>query len=141
MFDLMPFKRNEDGFFNTFDRMMNDGVLGDWDSEAFPCRTDILDNGESYVLKADLPGFKKEDIHIGIENDRLVFSAEHKEEVSENKKNYLRRERRYGAVSRSFDLDGIDAGNISASYRDGVLEVTLPKLAEAKPEMKKIEIH
>lgn len=141
MFDLTPFRKNEDGLFRYFDRMVNDSFFSNWENEAFSCRADIMDNGNSYMLKADLPGFQKEDISIGIEGDRLILSAEHKEEVNENKKNYVRRERKYGTVSRSFGLDGIDAPRISASYKNGVLEVTLPKLVEAKPESKRIEIH
>ena len=140
MFDLIPFEHRTNDMFDYFDRMVNDSFFSGWDRELAPCRTDILDKGDRFVLKADMPGFRKEDINIGIEGGRLTLSAEHKEEVSEDKKNYVRRERRYGALSRSFDLQGIDAARISASYKDGVLELELPKLAETKPKAHKIEV-
>ena len=140
MFDLVPFESRANNLFDYFDRMMNSGFFGGWNRELAPCRTDILDKGDRYVVRADLPGFRKEDISIGIEGDRLTLSAERKEEVNEDKKDYVRRERRYGAYSRSFDIEGIDADKVSASYNDGVLELELPKLPEAKPETRKIEV-
>lgn len=140
MFDLIPFERRTNSLFNVFDRMMGDSFFGDWDRDTAPCRTDILDQGDKYVLKADLPGFQKQDINISIEGDRLNLTAEHKEETKEDKKDYVRRERRYGALSRSFDIQGIDANKISASYNNGVLELSLPKVPEAKPESHKIEV-
>ncbi len=107
-----------------------------------PCRTDIIDQGDKYLLKADMPGFQKEDIKINVQGDELCISAERKEDNDDKdqKGNYIRRERRYDALSRSFGLDGIDAGKITASYDNGVLQVELPKVAEVKPETKTIEI-
>jgi HSP20 family protein len=140
MFDLIPFEHRNSNLFNYFDRMMGDSFFSDFEKEMAPCRTDILDQGDKFVLKADLPGFQKEEININIEGDRLTLSAEHKEEVNDEKKDYVRRERRYGSMSRSFDIQAIDAGQISASYHDGVLELNLPKLVEVKPEAKQIEI-
>ncbi|QAT50385.1 Hsp20/alpha crystallin family protein [Caproiciproducens sp. NJN-50] len=139
MFDLIPFRHSESSLFDEFDRMMGESFWNGMDSfHSF--RTDILDKGDRYVLKADLPGFQKQEINISVEGDRLVLSAEHKEEGNENKKNYLRRERRYGAFSRSFDISGIDPGRINASYQNGVLELELPKLVQAKPQEKRIEV-
>lgn len=139
MFDLIPFERSSGGLFDEFNRMMSDGFWNDADSfHSF--RTDILDKGDRYLMRADLPGFQKQEISISVEGERLTLSAEHKEEENEKKKNYLRKERRYGAFSRSFDIGGIDTGRISASYQNGVLELELPKLAEAKPQEKRIEV-
>lgn len=140
MFDLIPFDRRANSLFDSFDRWMGDGFFGDMEREMASFRTDILDKGDRYVLKADLPGFQKQDINIDIEGDRLTLTAKHKEEVNEDKKDFIRRERRYGALSRSFDIQGIDAGRISASYNDGVLELDLPKLVETKPASRKIEV-
>jgi len=102
--------------------------------------TDILDDGDSYRLVADLPGFKKEDINISVEGDRLCISAERKQENEENKDGYLRRERSYGSYSRCFDISAIEADGISGSYADGVLTLTLPKRAELKPAQRRIEL-
>ena len=140
MFDLIPFERRTNNLFDSFDRWMNEGFFGDMEKEMAACRTDILDKGDKFVLKADLPGFRKEDININIEGDRLTLSAEHKEEVREDKKDYIRRERRYGGLSRGFDIQGIDANRISANYNNGVLELDLPKLVETKPDTRKIEV-
>lgn len=140
MFDLIPFEHRNGNLFNYFDRMMGDSFFSDFEKEIAPCRTDILDQGDKFVLKADLPGFQKEEININIEGDRLTLNAEHKEEINDDKKDYIRRERRYGSMSRSFDIEGIDAERISASYQDGVLELTLPKLVETKPAARQIEI-
>ena len=140
MFDLIPFEHRTNSLFNAFDHMLDDSFFSDWGSEAVPCRTDILDKGDKYVIRADMPGFQKQDIGISVEGGRLNLTAEHKEETKEDKKNYIRRERRYGAFSRSFDLQGIDANSISASYDNGVLELSLPKFVEAKPDSRKIEV-
>jgi HSP20 family protein len=141
MFDLIPFERRVN-LFDTFDRMMDESFWGGMEKQFAPCRTDIIDQGDKYLLKADMPGFRKEDIKINIQGDELCISAEHKEDSSEKdqKGNYIRRERRYDALSRCFSLDGIDANKISASYENGVLQVELPKIVEVKPEPKTIEI-
>ncbi|MVB10309.1 18 kDa heat shock protein [Caprobacter fermentans] len=140
MFDLIPFERGTDGLFDEFSRLVNGGFWNGTDSfRTF--RTDILDKGDRYVLRADLPGFQKQEININVEGDRLTLSAEHKEEFNENKKNYIRKERRYGAFSRSFDLSGIDSAGICARYSNGVLELELPKSAQAKSSQKRIEVN
>lgn len=141
MFDLIPFDRRGNNVFDVFDRMMDDSFFGQGMHDILPCRTDIVDKGNSYLIKADMPGFTKEDIHIDIQGDQLTITAEHKQEVSENKKNFVRRERRCGTLSRSFDIQGIDSGKITAAYTNGVLELTLPKVQEVKPETKTIQIN
>lgn len=140
MFDLIPFERRSSSLFDTFDKMMDSSFFGGMDRDFAPCRTDIIDNGDKYLLKADMPGFNKGEINIDIQGDQLTISAEHKAENKDEKKNYVRCERRYDALSRSFDIEGIDADKISAQYNNGVLELSLPKVVETKPESKKIEI-
>jgi HSP20 family protein len=139
MFELIPFGNRENELFDSFDRMVN-RFLGNPSQECFPCRTDILDQGNHFELDADMPGFKKEDISIGVEGDRLILSAVHKEDTKENDKKYIRRERKYGTLSRSFELSGIDTDKISAGYQDGVLKLILPKMEKTKPQQKKVEI-
>lgn len=142
MFDMIPFASRTGSIFDTFDRMMNESFWGDADRQFAPCRTDVIDQGDKYLLKADMPGFKKEDIKINLQGGELNISAERKEENGDKdqKGNYIRRERRYDSLSRSFNLDGIDASKITASYDNGVLQVELPKVVEVKPEAKTIEI-
>ena len=127
MFGLTPYRRTIDPF-----RMMDSFFSG----EKSGFRIDVEDEGNALLLSADLPGFEKEDIRIELENGRLSIRAErHSEE-----KTYLRHERSYGSYCRTFGLDGIDAENITASYRNGVLKLTLPKLTPAQPEIRRIEI-
>ena len=140
MFDLIPFEHRNGNLFDAFDKMMESSFFGGTDKNFAPCRTDIIDKGDKYLLKADIPGFDKGEINIDIQGNQLNISAEHKEENKNEKNNYVRCERRYGAFSRSFDIEGIDSDNISASYDNGVLELSLPKIVETKPEPKKIEI-
>lgn len=102
--------------------------------------TDVIDNGDAYLLQADLPGFKKEDININIDKDTLTISANHNEEINENKGNYIRQERRYNSYCRSFHIPGIKKDGITASYNNGVLEINLPKENVILDEPKRIEI-
>jgi HSP20 family protein len=141
MFELIPFDRRMhrlsnydpfremDEFFNSTTRAVN---------TAF--NTDVIDNGDSFELDAELPGFKKEDIHLSIENDCLTISAERKLNKDEKLPNFVKRERFYGSCSRSFDLTGIDVDKISAAYVDGVLKLTLPKESEEVPVSRSIQI-
>ncbi len=140
MFDLIPFDHSSGNVFDVFDKMMNDSFFGGAERAFAPFRTDIIDEGDKYLLKADMPGFNKNDIQINVEGNQLTIQAERKEEQNENGKGYVRRERRYGALSRSFDIEGLDASKINASYQNGVLEVELPKPVEEKPTSKVIEI-
>ena len=93
-----------------------------------------------YLVKADLPGFAKEDIRIDVDGDCLTISAEKKKETKEEKDNFIRRERRYGSLSRSFDISGVDAAAIKAKYDSGVLELTLPKKGDVTPSSHQISI-
>ena len=137
MFELTPYSTRRSVYdpFNLF----ND-FFGTSANSIAELRTDITDKGDSFVLEADLPGFKKDDIKIDLENDRLTIKAERRSE-SENKANgYVRRERSFGSFERSFDVSGIDTQNIKANYTDGVLTLTLPKRPELVPDNRSITI-
>lgn len=90
---------------------------------------DIIEIPEAFIVKADIPGVKKEDINVTIENRQLLISVEAKEEKEEKKeKKIIMSERFYGYVSRSITLPGeIDQANVQAHYENGVLSLTLPK--------------
>lgn len=105
-------------------------------------KTDIRDVGNGFVLEADLPGFKKEDINLSLNGDTLTIKAErHSDFEDQDKKSgYLRCERSYGSYSRSFDVTGVDVSQISASYNDGVLRIHLPKQAPKQPDARTIVI-
>lgn len=141
MFGMIPFARDDDNMFDVFDNFERN-FFGKSNAELPDFRTDIKDNGDSFTLEAELPGFNKEDIDLDVKDGILTISAEHKEEKDEkdDKGNYLRRERRYGSFSRSFDVSGIDETAIGAAYKNGVLELTLPKAKAVIPESRKIAI-
>lgn len=104
-------------------------------------KTDVTDEGDHYLLEADLPGFNKEDIHLDLADDTLTIRAERHSNVEKKEKHQVVRvERSYGSYCRSFDLSGIEAENIKAKYADGVLQLILPKKAEIVPASWQIEI-
>ena len=137
MFALTPFERNFD-LFDPFSGIEDEYFKA---PKIRSFRTDIKDEGDKYVMEAELPGFEKEDIKLDITGDTMTLSAEHKAEKEEKgKNNYIRRERSYGSYKRSFDLTGIDSDKIEAQYKNGILELTLPKMVETKPESRRLEI-
>ena len=105
-------------------------------------KTDVTDQGDSYLLEADLPGFAKEDIHIDLNGDCLTVKAERhsQNEEKDKKSKVIRRERSYGCYSRQFNVSGINTDTIKAKYDNGVLKLTLPKKAQEIPEGKHLEI-
>lgn len=103
-------------------------------------RVDIFDDGENFVLSAELPGVGREDLDIDVKDNRLTIKGEKKLENKTEKEGYLRVERSYGLFERSFFLDdNIDRENIQAEYKDGVLHLTLPRKQD-EPS-KKIEVN
>lgn len=139
--NLIPYTRRESNLFRMLDDMersfFQSSVNG---SSQFRC--DISEKDGNYLLEAELPGFDKNDIHVDVDGDKLTISATHTENKDEKDKdgNYIRRERRYGTFSRSFDVSGIDAENIKAEYKNGVLNLALPKAKEEEAPVRKIEI-
>lgn len=152
MFELRPFehRNNRVSTYNPFRDMENferaffgDNFFNDRSFNALAeFKTDIQDKGDSFLLEADLPGFKKEDIHIDLDGDTMTISAErHSEhEQKDNQGNYLRCERSYGNYQRSFDVSGIDESGLKAEYADGVLKLTLPKKQQTVSSARRIEI-
>jgi HSP20 family protein len=102
---------------------------------------DIYQEGDDIVLKAELPGLKKEDINIEIRGDVITLSGEKKKEEKVEKKDYHRFERSYGSFSRSFKLPAeVQVQKATAKFRDGILEIRAPKTEEAKQKSRKIEV-
>jgi HSP20 family protein len=100
---------------------------------------DLKEEESQFVLKADMPGMNREDIDIQVENNVLTISGERRFESEERKEDYHRIERAYGKFVRSFTLSTrVKADAITASYKDGILSVCIPKAEESKP--KKIAI-
>ena len=138
MFELMP-SRRANSLANYFDTLEK-SFWGDFAKGWTDFKTDILDKGDHYLMEAELPGFSKEDIHISMDGNLLTIQAEHSDEKENKEEQYVRKERSYGSYTRSFDISNIKADEISASYNNGVLELTLPKAEPSKPQAKTIEI-
>ena len=141
MFGLQPYERGKNDLFNYFDDMERNFFGG------FPhlngttgFRTDIKEEKEHYLLEAELPGFDKKDIHVDLNGDTLTIHAEHSNEKEEKKDGYVRKERHFGSYSRSFDVSGIDVNKISGSYKNGILELMLPKCGGKEIASKSIDI-
>lgn len=161
MFGMLPFDRNDNNIFDTFDSFTRD-FFRKSNTELPAFRTDIRDHGDSYQMEAELPGFEKEDISLSCKDGILTITARHEEKVEQTstgalqgevvegdtaaqperqaEPTYIRRERRVGSFQRSFDVTGIDEKAITASYRNGVLTVTLPKAKPVEPETHQINI-
>ena len=139
MFGMIPFDRRDSSLFDMLDNFERN-FFGSSNSTVSSFRTDIRDEGDKFVLEAELPGFKKEDIKLDLKDGVLTISAQHSEESEEKKNSYIRRERRYGSFSRSFDVSGIQEDHITAAYNNGVLELTLPKAQPVVPAARQIDI-
>ncbi|HEX6714591.1 MAG TPA: Hsp20/alpha crystallin family protein [Thermoleophilaceae bacterium] len=95
---------------------------------------DLVETDDHYMLKADLPGMKQDDVSIEWGDGTLTIAGERKAEYERKEKGFFRLERSFGKFSRSLTLpDGIDVDKISAEFHDGVLEVSIPKPEQRKP--------
>ena len=148
MLALIPYRRYEswldrfdegslvDRFFDDFETFARDeggGLL-----PAF----DISETDENIVLKADLPGIDIKNLDIDVKDNVLTLKGEKKEECEDKKEKYYRVERRFGSFCRSFSLpDTVNAEGIEATYKDGVLRLTIPKTEKAKPRKIEVQHH
>ena len=132
MANLAPF-----GSRNLLDELFRDFTSGYYvkplhgDPLPAQIKVDVGDSKEAYTIKAEVPGVKKDDIHVSIDGSVVTISAEVKQEDKQTKdEQVLRAERYYGSVSRSFQLpQEVDVGAAKAKYENGVLNLTLPKIA------------
>ena len=127
----------------VFDQLWSPGLKAEApESGFFAPRIDIVELEDHYEISAELPGVDKKDIHITLEDGTLSITAEvNKEEKEEKEGRLIRQERRYGKFMRSFALsNNIKESDISASYDDGVLKLSVPKTQEETPKKRRIEI-
>lgn len=122
--------------YKPFDELFGDMMKGYWVKPlAFPAETDLQikvdlkENDKAYTVNAEIPGVKKEDIHVDVNGNQVSIHAEVKQEKEEKDGGkVVHSERYYGSVSRSFSLPvDVDAQGAKADYKDGVLNLTLPK--------------
>lgn len=147
---LMPMLWNSDfdvmDPFDTADELWN-GFWGNESESGHAMRCDVVEKDGAYEVKADLPGFNKEDVHVDLKDGVLTIGAEHKdnsEQKDEKSGKVLRRERHYSSYQRSFNVgEDVKAEEITAKYENGVLTLNLPKkeqIPEKKEDVKRIAI-
>ena len=139
MFDIIPFGNRYFAAYDPF-KEMEDLEKQFFGRQAPAFKTDIKENDTAFILEAELPGYSKDEIHAEVKGGYLTITAEHKKETEEKDDKYIRRERSYGSYKRTFGIKGINGDAITASYKNGILSLTLPKLEEKKPEAKQLEI-
>jgi HSP20 family protein len=129
-----------DGFDRLVDRFFGrDFDL--WPARVWNPAVDIYEDDNNVLVKAEVPGIRKEDIKLTLSGDTLTISGRSSSEKEVKEKNYYRKEIRGGSFTRSFVLPcPIDREKVSATYKDGVLEVTLPKAEEAKTKEVTIQV-
>ena len=131
-------------FDNLFDNFFPSLKYADVDDSGFFAPSvDIEEQDDHFLVTADLPGCKKEDISVTLENGVLTLEAKREEEKEEKKKGkVIRRERRSGSFMRSFTVgNDITEADIAANFKNGVLTLTLPKPKESTPSSRRIEVH
>ena len=110
-------------------------------TSSFAPAVDVYEDEHKVALKIEVPGIEEKDIDVRVENNTLTVQGERKIEKEEKEENYRRVERQYGSFTRTFTLpQTVDTENVSASYDKGVLNITLPKKAEAKPKQIKVNV-
>ena len=134
-----PLREIED-MFDRYTRAMS------WPSRAVTAgewtpRVDISETDKEFVIKAEIPEVKKEDVKVTVENGVLTFQGERKQEKEEKDKKFHRIERFYGSFVRSFTLpDNVDETKIEASFKDGMLCLQIPKTGEAKHKAIEVKV-
>ncbi len=112
---------------SLFDDFFGDSFMPAFFADDSQIKVDVKENEKEYIVEADLPGVKKEEINVELNNDRLTISVARNEEVNEEGENYIRKERRSGSYSRSFHVENVIEDQISAKFENGVLSMVLPK--------------
>jgi len=136
--DLFGIQREMNRMFDGFFRGTHDE---DYTLASWTPAVDIVEHDDEYFVKVELPGVNKDDVKLTLENNILTIRGEKKQEKETKKENYHRVERSYGAFQRSFTLpSAIKADRIDASYKDGILTVSLPKAEEAKPKQIEVKV-
>ena len=141
-----PF-RDLEAIQNEMNRMFDSSLVrwGDRDTGllegAWSPAIDIYDSKDNVMVKADIPGMKKDEIDVSVHGDTLILKGEKKQEKETKEKDFVRTERFCGSFNRAIRLPSeVDAAKVNASYKNGVLELVLPKKEESKPKQLKIDI-
>ncbi len=146
MSGLVPFNKrrrellsNDNSLFNMLDDFFSGSMpmMRSLDADTF--KVDVKDLGDNYEITAEMPGIKKENLEINLDEGRLKIRVHHEEESEEENKNYIHRERRVTSMERNIYLQDADDENIKAKLEHGILSITIPKKEDVDTS-KKIEI-
>lgn len=141
MFDVISNKKNNRDMLdinNFFSEFFPDNFFPNFEGKLM--KVDIKENNEAYIFEVEIPGANKEDINLIINEDIITINVTTKSNVAEEKENYIRRERKFGSMSRSFSIPNINKDNINAKYVNGLLHISLPKKGPQQESAKKIDI-
>jgi HSP20 family protein len=150
MFGLTPYDRRNHvergpfdpfGIRNFFEDFYNEGFFPMLYNRGGQMKVDIRETEKEYIVEAELPGVKKDEVNVDLNNDRLTISVERNEQINEEDKHYIRRERRYGSFARSFYVENVKSEEVSAKFTDGILTITLPKKEPGRERNSRIPIH
>ena len=131
---LVKFRPTASSIFSDLENTF----LGSWFDNDYPTvdfnpKVDVVEHKDNYTLRADLPGVSKDDVKLSLENQVLSLSGEKRRDKETKEESYRLRETSYGKFERRFRLsDDVDSKNIQANFKDGILEVSLPKSKEAR---------
>jgi HSP20 family protein len=129
---------------DRINRVFRESYSGSQDeslTSTFAPAVDVYEDEHKVSLKIEVPGIDEKDIDVRVENNTLTVHGERKIEKEEKEENYRRVERQYGSFTRTFTLpQTVDTEKVSANYDKGVLKITLPKKAEAKPKQIKVNV-
>ena len=136
--DLFGIQREMNKMFDGVFRGTGDE---DYSFSSWTPAVDIAEHDDEYLVKVELPGVNKDEVKLTLENNILTIRGEKKQEKETKKENYHRVERSYGSFQRSFTLPAaVKSDKIDASYKDGILKVSLPKAEEAKPKQIEVKV-
>ncbi|CAH2215420.1 Hsp20/alpha crystallin family protein [Tepidibacter aestuarii] len=147
MFGLTPFNRNSvqkrNGnfvdFYNIIDDFFNDAYFPVRNLQDDTFKMDVKETSKEYLIEAEVPGLKKEEINVDYNDNRLLISVQKDEQINEEKGNYIHKERRSSEMRRSVYLKDVKRDSITAKLENGILKITAPK-TEIIENRYKIEI-
>ena len=125
-----------ENFYNMLDDFFGDGLMPNRNLLRDTFKIDIEEREKEYLIEAELPGIKKDEIDLGIEDDNLCITVNRSEEVSKDGRHYIHRERRASSMSRRVRLANANLSEIKAKLEEGVLTVTIPKDEKASASRK-----
>jgi HSP20 family protein len=144
MAGLVPFNRNKSNLATTGNEDFFDMLNNFFENPWLPARNlmndtfklDVQDNDKEYLIEAELPGVKKEEVSLELNDNRLSISIEKEENINEEKKNYIHKERRTTSMQRYIYLQDAQADGIKAKLDNGVLSIQVPKISKKQTKSK-----